>query len=109
MGRQVSGREPRICPWHANIEPGKQGVRLRSVGRTRGKQEVALRSIGRPRRYVAKHWLAILGPAFRYSVTRDAFILRVVGQSVGPVLREDRRERRSQQFDGVERRRAHAA
>jgi hypothetical protein len=45
----------------------------------------------------------------RYSATRDAFVLRAVGSSVGPVLRPDRRRRRRQQFDGVDRRRTQAA
>ncbi len=57
----------------------------------------------RPRRYVAWHWLSILRPAFRYSTTRDAYVLRLVGNSRGPVLRVDRRRRRAP-FDGVERR-----
>jgi hypothetical protein len=67
-----------------------------------------MRSTTRPRRYVARHWLFILRPMLRYSATRDAFVLRAVGSSVGPVLRPDRRRRR-QQFDGVERRHTQAA
>jgi hypothetical protein len=57
----------------------------------------------RHRRYVARHWLSIFRPALRYSTTRDAYVLRVVGNSKGPVLRVDRRRRRVP-FDGVERR-----
>jgi hypothetical protein len=69
-----------------------------------------MRSTSRPRRYVARHWLLILRPVLRYSATRDAFVLRAFGSSVGPVLRPDRRRRgRRQQFDGVERRRTQAA
>ena len=62
----------------------------------------------RPRRYVAQHWLSILRPAFRYSTTRDAYVLRFVGNSRGPVLRPDRRRRRTP-FEGVERRGAQIA
>jgi hypothetical protein len=50
-----------------------------------------LRSTPRPRRYVSRHWLLICRPLLRYSVTRDAFVLRIVGDRVGPVLRVDRR------------------
>lgn len=62
----------------------------------------------RPRRYLARHWLEILRPAFRYSTTRDAYVLRVVGNSKGPVLRVDRRRRRVP-YDGAERRSAQIA
>ncbi len=68
-----------------------------------------MRSTTRPRRYVARHWLFIFRPILRYSATRDAFVLRAVGSSVGPVLRPERRSRRRrQQFEGVERRRVQA-
>lgn len=43
----------------------------------------------------------------RYSSSRDAYVLRGVGRRMGPVLRPDRR--RSQPFDGVERRHTSAA
>jgi hypothetical protein len=43
--------------------------------------------------------IVLLAPLFRYSPTRDAYILRVRGGTTGPVLvpraRLDRRERRS--------------
>jgi hypothetical protein len=69
-----------------------------------------MRSTTRPRRYVARHWLFILRPMLRYSATRDAFVLRAVGSSVGPVLRPDRRSRRRQrQFEGADRRGAQTA
>ena len=68
-----------------------------------------MRSAVRPRRYVARHWLVILTPLLRYSATRDAYVLRVVGGSRGPVLRPDRRRRRSQPFAGADRRGAGAA
>jgi hypothetical protein len=48
----------------------------------------------------------VLRPLLRYSVTREAYVLRGVGNSLGPVLRADRRHRhrRRRRFDGVERR-----
>ena len=48
----------------------------------------------------------LLRPMLRYSSSRDAYILRLVGSQRGPVLRVDRRSRRA--FDGVERRRTRA-
>jgi hypothetical protein len=48
-----------------------------------------MRSSTRPRRYVPRLWLFVLKPVLRYSVTRDAFVLRLVGNSAGPVLRPD--------------------
>lgn len=68
-----------------------------------------MRTEVRPRRYLARHWLLVLRPVFRYSATRDAFVLRFLGNSTGPVLRPDRRRRRSQSFEGVDRRRTQAA
>jgi hypothetical protein len=53
---------------------------------------------------VARHWLLLLRPLLRYSATRDAFVLRGVGRSIGPVLRADRRRGRGRSFAGVERR-----
>jgi hypothetical protein len=68
-----------------------------------------LRSAERPRRYVAQHWLLALKPVLRYSITRDAFVLRGIGGSMGPVLRPDRRRRRQRSpFEGADRRRAGA-
>lgn len=58
----------------------------------------------RTRRYVAKHWFTLLGPVLRYSYSRDAYVLRGVGRSLGPVLRVERRHRRERPSDGVERR-----
>jgi hypothetical protein len=64
-----------------------------------------MRSMKRPRRYLARHWLVLLRPAFRYSRTRDAYVLRCVGNTRGPVLRIDRRAGRARSFDGADRRR----
>jgi hypothetical protein len=61
----------------------------------------------RPRRYVSRYWLVLLTPVLRYSATRDAFVLRAIGNSIGPVLRVDRRDRRLRppSYTGTERRR----
>jgi hypothetical protein len=53
-----------------------------------------VRTVKRPRRYVARHWLALSSPLFTYNFSRDAYVLRGVGKRVGPVLREDRRTHR---------------
>jgi hypothetical protein len=45
----------------------------------------------RPRRYVSPRVLTVLRPAFRYSRSRDAYILRGIGKQTGPVLREEPR------------------
>ena len=63
-----------------------------------------LRTVKRPRRYVAKHRLVLLAPLFGYNYSRDAYVLRVVGRYVGPVLRPDRRTRRERPVDGADRR-----
>ena len=68
-----------------------------------------MRTQQRPRRYLAPHWLLVLKLVFRYSATRDAYVLRVIGQSRGPVLRVDRRRRRKDSYAGTERRRVSAA
>ncbi len=70
-----------------------------------------MRTQSRPRRYVARHWLVLLRPAVRYSATRDAWVLRGIGRSTGPVLRVDRRARLHSQspYRGAERRRVSVA
>jgi|HubBroStandDraft_6_1064221.scaffolds.fasta_scaffold196203_2 hypothetical protein len=68
-----------------------------------------MRTHPRPRRYVAQHWMLLLKPVLRYSATREAFVLRVVGGSTGPVLRVNRRHHRQLSHTGVDRRRMHAA
>lgn len=68
-----------------------------------------MRTNQRPRRYLTRHWLTLLTPAFRYSSSRGAYVLRGVGNRVGPVLRVDRRLV-LRQIDGADRRRrAHTA
>jgi hypothetical protein len=68
-----------------------------------------MRTQQRPRRYVSRHWLVALKPVLRYSATRDAFVLRAIGNSSGPVLRVDRRTARQAAYNGAERRRVSAA
>ena len=63
-----------------------------------------MRRVTRPRRYVGRHWLALLRPILRYSHVRDAYVLRGVGSSVGPVLRMDRRSHTGREYTGRERR-----
>jgi hypothetical protein len=72
-----------------------------------------MRTERRERRYIAGHWLALLKPALRYSGSRNAYVLRLVGRKVGPVLKVERRqghvfypgERRSTGFRAAEQRR----
>jgi hypothetical protein len=40
----------------------------------------------RPRRAVSPATIVLLRPAFRYSPIRDAYVLRLIGGSRGPVL-----------------------
>jgi hypothetical protein len=47
----------------------------------------------RPRHQVPAPMLALLRPLFRYSEFRDAYVLRGVGQTRGPVLRASRGRR----------------
>jgi hypothetical protein len=63
-----------------------------------------MRTHQRPRRYVAGHWLMLLRPLLRYSLTREAFVVRGVGNSVGPVLCVERRRRVQRPYAGAERR-----
>lgn len=62
-----------------------------------------MRTVRRPRHYVGRHWLALMRPFLRYSRSRNAYVLRVVGRRTGPVLRADRRHGGS--WDGFDRRR----
>jgi hypothetical protein len=68
-----------------------------------------MRTQQRPRRYIAGPWLLTLKPVLRYSATRDAYVLRAIGNSRGPVLRVDRRRRQGASYDGAERRRVSVA
>ncbi len=68
-----------------------------------------MRTVRRPRHYLARHWLMLMKPALRYSVSRDAYVLRGVGHRYGPVLRTDRRHRRAFEMVELERRDARVA
>ncbi|MGH2836139.1 MAG: hypothetical protein ACRDKD_07990 [Solirubrobacteraceae bacterium] len=57
----------------------------------------------RPRHYVSGVTIVLLRPLFRYSLSRDAYVMRGLGNSRGPVLRRERR-RRQRTFAGTERR-----
>jgi hypothetical protein len=67
----------------------------------------------RTRHYVARRWLVLLTPIMRFSGSRNAYVLRLVGRKLGPVLKLERRhmhvfypaERRSTGFRAAERRR----
>jgi hypothetical protein len=54
-----------------------------------------MRSAQRSRRYVASPLLAGARPLFRYSYSRDAYVLRLVGRRLGPVIRRNRRSQGS--------------
>jgi hypothetical protein len=47
----------------------------------------------RPRRYIHPAALKLLSPLFRQSMTRDAYVLRLVGNRLGPVLRPSYKKR----------------
>jgi hypothetical protein len=59
----------------------------------------------RQRRYLPRPVFGLLRPLLRYSITRDAYVLRIIGRRLGPVTRIDRR-RRTPPFDGLDRRHA---
>jgi hypothetical protein len=64
-------------------------------------REGSLRTVQRPRRHVGTLGILVLRPFFRYSYGRDAYVLRIVGDRVGPVLRLERRaERRRRRAAG---------
>jgi hypothetical protein len=45
-----------------------------------------LREHPRPRRSVSRNTITLLKPLFRHSLSRDAYVLRLVGDAYGPVL-----------------------
>lgn len=45
-----------------------------------------MRTTPRPRRHLPSPVLALATPFFRYSPTRGAYVLRVIGDRRGPVL-----------------------
>ncbi len=60
--------------------------------------------VARPRRYLPRPVFLALRPLLRYSLGRDAYVLHVIGNSVGPVVREERRRGRGRSYAGAERR-----
>ena len=62
-----------------------------------------MHTVQRPRRYVSSVTLTAMRPVLRYSSTRDAFVLRMVGSHRGPVLRRERRTAQAE-YDGTDRR-----
>ena len=64
-----------------------------------------MRSTARPRHYLPPPALTLTRPLLHYSVSREAYVLRLVGNRLGPVLRSDRR-REQQSFTGRDRRQA---
>jgi|GEM_PF-2075409 len=52
-----------------------------------GAYPLPMRSQQRPRRRISSAKLAALRVAFRYSSSRDAYVLRGIGNRVGPVLK----------------------
>jgi hypothetical protein len=67
-----------------------------------------MRDQPRKRRYVDQRLLTLIRPLIRYSGTRDAYVLRVLGNRAGPALRVERRRSRALSYGGVERRAARA-
>jgi hypothetical protein len=59
-----------------------------------------MRSAPRTRHAVAPATLTVLRPIFRHSLSRDAYVLRGVGNRFGPVLQERDREDRMRQAGG---------
>jgi hypothetical protein len=63
-----------------------------------------MRAYERPRKYLPRHWLLLLKPLFRYSSSRRAYVLRLIGDKTGPVLRPERRAKRQPRKNGRDRR-----
>jgi hypothetical protein len=63
-----------------------------------------MRTARRRRRYLPPRRLSICRPLIEYDDARDAFILRAVGDRLGPVLRADRRRDGAPAYTGAERR-----
>jgi YD repeat-containing protein len=57
----------------------------------------------RPRHYVSPGLLSLMRPFLRYSYSRGAYVLRIVGERWGPVLRPDQR-RHQLEYHGHDRR-----
>jgi hypothetical protein len=65
-----------------------------------------VRSVPRQRHYLSATAITFCRPVMSFDLPRDAYVLRVVGRRVGPVLREDRRGPKGiVEYGGPERRR----
>jgi hypothetical protein len=60
-----------------------------------------MRSAPRPRHSVGTTTLTVLRPFFRHSLSRDAYVLRGVGNHLGPVLQQRSRPERTRGFAGA--------
>jgi hypothetical protein len=65
-----------------------------------------VRTVPRTRHYVSPGALTLCRPMLSFDYAREAYVLRGIGGRIGPVLREDRRRRRSSSngYEGAERR-----
>ena len=59
-----------------------------------------MRSAPRPRREVSPVLITALAPVLRYSAVRDAYVLRGIGRSRGPVLQARQAGRFMRDADG---------
>lgn len=50
-----------------------------------------MRSVPRQRHYLSATAITLCKPVMCFDLPRDAYVLRVVGRRMGPVLRQDRR------------------
>jgi hypothetical protein len=87
-------RSTRKAPGVRQLLDVTEGVNVRFC-EVRAYKEVMTREHHRPRHDVSPGLMWLLRPVFRYSVTREAYVLRLVGGDRGPVLQLSR--------DGVKR------
>ena len=64
---------------------------------------ICMQRAPRPRHYISPGLLTVMRPFLRYSYSRGAYVLRIVGERWGPVLRPDQR-RHQLEYDGHDRR-----
>lgn len=66
---------------------------------------LVVRTVPRTRHYVSPGALTLCRPILAFDYAREAYVLRGIGDRIGPVLREDRRRGRSaNRYQGPERR-----
>jgi len=82
--RQHTRKYANAVRWRAHLKlrervtPRDRGVYVLAMGKERQKRE---------RRHISEARLKWLSPLVRYSYSREAFILRGVGEHIGPVYR----------------------